>query len=54
MRYPTVSLYPFCSALDFHLDGAGKGKMLTENLDKLLNLLHTYLVHLEKTDGLFQ
>ena len=24
MCYPTVLLYPFCSALDFHLDGAGK------------------------------
>ena len=41
----------------FNLDGAGKGKMVTENLEKLLSLLHTYhtyLVHLEKTEGFFQ
>ena len=57
MCYPAVKLSPFCSALDFNLDGAGKGKMVTENLEKLLSLLHTYhtyLVHLEKTDGFFQ
>ena len=41
----------------FNLDVAGKGKMVTENLQKLLSLLrtyHTYLVHLEKTEGFFQ
>ena len=41
----------------FNLDGAGKRKMVTENLEKLLSLLHTYhtyLVHLEKTEGFFQ
>ena len=54
MCYPTVALSPFCSVLDFNLDGAGKGKMVTENLEKLLSLLHTshtYLVQLEKTEG---
>ena len=57
MCYRTVTLSPFCSALDFNLDGAGKEKMVTENLEKLLSLLHTYhtyLVHLEKTKGFFQ
>ena len=41
MCYPTVTPSPFCSALDFNLDGAGKGKMVTEYLEKLLSLLHT-------------
>ena len=54
MCYSTVTLSPFFSVLDFNLDGAGKGKMVTENLEKLLSLLHTshtYLVQLEKTEG---
>ena len=54
MCYPTVTLSPFCSALGFNLDGAGKGKMITENLEKWLSRLHTYhtyLVDLEKTEG---
>ena len=57
MCYPTKTLSPFCSALDFNLDGAGKEKMVTENLEKLLSLphtSHTYMVHLEKTEGFFQ
>ena len=57
MCYLTVTLSPFCSALDFNLDGTGKGKMVTENLKKLLSLLHTShtcLVHLEKTEGFSQ
>ena len=40
----------------FNLNGVGKGKMFTENLEKLVSLLHTYhtyLVHLEKTEGFF-
>ena len=32
----------------------GKGKMVTENLDKLPSQLHTYLVHLNKREGFFQ
>ena len=57
MCYRTVTLSSFCSALDFNLDGAGKEEMVTENLEKLLSLLytyHTYLVHLEKSEGFFQ
>ena len=46
MCYPTVTLSPFCSVLDINLDGAGKWKMVTENLEKLLNLLHTYHTYL--------
>ena len=57
MCYSTVTLSPLCSALDFNLDEAGKGKMVTENLEKLLSMLHayqTYLLHLEKTEWFFQ
>ena len=48
MCYLTVTLSPFCSVLDFNLDGAAKGEMVRENLEKLLILLHTYtyLVHI--------
>ena len=48
---------PILFCRHFNLDGAGKGKMVTENLEKLLSLLHTYhtyLVHLEKTEVFFQ
>ena len=56
MCYSTVTFSPFFSALDFNLDDAGKEKMVTENLEKVLSLLHTYhtyLAHLEKTEGVF-
>ena len=54
MCYPTVTLSPFCSALDINLDGAGKWKMVTENLEKLLNLLHTYHTYLvQENRGVF-
>ena len=45
---------PILFCCHFNLDGAGNGKMLIENLEKLLSGLHTYhtyLVHLEETEG---
>ena len=44
MCYPTVTLSPHCSALDFNLDSAGKGKMVTENLEKLLSSILITLI----------
>ena len=51
---------PLCHSPHFVLpqifaqNGAGKRKIVTENLEKLLSLLHIYLLHLEKTKGFFQ